>query len=695
MAGSAGKRLTISCLQWYRVLCAAKDGELALQGQAGAEMIELLQVVKGERPSYNVGQMSLLEKINETADLRRLPLEQLETVSDEIRKYILETMSRIGGHTGASLGAIELAVALHYAFDTPRDRLVWDVGHQAYAHKILTGRRELLPTIKQYGGISGFLRRDESEYDTFGAGHASTSLSAALGMAIARDRKGEDHHVVALIGDASLAGGMAMEAINQAGHLKTRLIVVLNDNEMSIAPAVGALTGYLNRIRGAQGYHRFKDEVEETLLAIPSLGERLHHAAKAMKDAIAAAVLPGALVSELGFKYIGYVDGHNPRALVAALREAKQVKDGPVIVHALTTKGKGYPQAEKDYYRWHATGPFDLKTGKAVKSAAKAPTYTSVFGKTLCELMEKDPKIVALTAAMPDGTGVCDALERFPDRSFDVGIAEQHCVTFAAGMSCEGLKPVCAIYSTFLQRAFDQLVHDVCIQNLNVKFCLDRGGIAGGDGPTHHGLLDIAYLRGVPNIIVMAPKDEGEMRDMMLTLVEHEGPAAMRYPRGNGVGASIDREPELLEIGKGEILRDGGEIAIVAYGSMVHPSLQAAENLSREGIETTVVNARFVKPLDAQLLLALARTKRLIVTVEEAYLAGGFGSAVLELLEENGLQDKVRVVRMGIPDRLVTHGDPKLLLAKYGLDTDGIFTRVRESIEVLDDRRAKPQKVGS
>lgn len=638
-------------------------------------------------------EMSLLENINSAADLLRLSIAELPEVAAEIRQYILETMSRIGGHTGASLGAIELAVALHYAFDTPRDRLVWDVGHQAYAHKILTGRRDLLPTIKQYGGISGFLRRDESEYDTFGAGHASTSLSAALGMAIARDKKGEQHHVVALIGDASLAGGMAMEAINQAGHLKTRLIVVLNDNEMSIAPAVGALTGYLNRIRTAQGYHRFKDEVEETLLSIPSLGERLHHAAKTVKDAIAAAVLPGALVSELGFKYIGYVDGHNPRALVAALREAKQIKDGPVIVHALTTKGKGHPQAEKDYYRWHATGPFDLKTGTAIKSAAKAPTYTAVFGKTLCQLMEKDPKVVALTAAMPDGTGVCEALERFPDRAFDVGIAEQHCVTFAAGMSVEGLKPVCAIYSTFLQRGFDQLVHDVCIQNLNVKFCLDRGGIAGGDGPTHHGLLDIAYLRSVPNIVVMAPKDEGEMRDMMLTMLEHNGPAAMRYPRGNGVGADIEREPQLVEIGKGEILRDGGEVAIIAYGSMVHPSLQAAENLAKDGIETTVVNARFVKPLDSSLLLALARTKRLLITVEEAYLAGGFGSAILELLEENGLQDKVRVVRMGIPDRLVTHGDPKLLLAKYGLDADGIYTRVRESIDVLDERRAKPQKV--
>ena len=637
--------------------------------------------------------MTLLQSINSPADLRRLQLDQLQEVADEVRQFILETMSRVGGHTGASLGAVELAVALHYAFNTPEDRLVWDVGHQAYAHKILTGRRDLLPTVKQYGGISGFLRRDESEYDVFGAGHASTSLSAALGMAIARDRKGEDHNVVALIGDASLAGGMAMEAVNQAGHLKTRLIVVLNDNEMSIAPAVGALTGYLNRIREAHGYHRFKDEVEEKLLSIPSVGERLHHAAKTVKDAIAAAVLPGALVNELGFKYIGYVDGHNVRALVAALREAQQVKDGPVIVHALTTKGKGHPAAEKDYYKWHATGPFDLRTGTPVKSSAKAPTYTQVFGETLCELMEKDEKVVALTAAMPDGTGVCLPLVKFPERSFDVGIAEQHCVTFAAGLSCEGLKPVCAIYSTFLQRAFDQIVHDVCIQDLNVKFCLDRGGIAGGDGPTHHGLLDIAYLRGVPNLVLMAPKDEGEMRDMMLTMIEHIGPAAMRYPRGNGIGVAIDCAPQILEIGKAELLRDGGEIAIVAYGSMVHPSLQAAEHLAKDGIEATVINARFVKPLDSALLLALARTKRLIVTVEEAYLAGGFGSAVLELLEENGLADKVRVVRMGVPDRIVTHGDAKLLLAKYGLDADGIYTRVKEAVEILEERRAKQQKV--
>lgn len=644
--------------------------------------------------------MSLIEQINSPQDLRSLHINQLPQVAREIRHHIIETMSRVGGHTGASLGAVELAIALHYTFDTPNDRVVWDVGHQAYAHKILTGRRDLLQTIKQYGGISGFLRRDESIYDTFGAGHASTSISAALGMAIARDNEvrkgGAWHHVCAVIGDASLPGGMAMEAINQAGHLKTRLVVLLNDNEMSIAPAVGALTGYLNRIRGAQEYHRFKDEVGEALRAIPSIGERLRRAAKTFKDALAAAVLPGALVNELGFKYIGYIDGHDTAALVRALREAEQIEDSPVIVHALTIKGKGYPPAEKNRYKWHASGPFDIATGKSIKSGPSAPSYTSVFGKTLCQLMEKDEKIMALTAAMPDGTGVDMVLEKFPRRAFDVGIAEQHCVTFSAGLACEGYKPVAAIYSTFLQRAFDQIVHDICIQNLNVTFALDRAGIVGGDGPTHHGLLDIAYLRTVPNMIVMAPKDEGEMRDMMRTAVEHPGPIAFRYPRGAGVGVDVEREPRSLEIGRAELIVDpeeGSEIAIIAYGSMVYPSLHAAELLAKENILTTVVNARFVKPLDAGLILALARTKRLIITVEEAYLAGGFGSAVMELLEENGLLDKVRLLRMGVPDRMVTHGDPKLLLAKFSLDADGIYTRVKEKIEILDDRRARRQPV--
>jgi 1-deoxy-D-xylulose-5-phosphate synthase len=634
--------------------------------------------------------MRFLSEIDSPADLRQLKIEDLQEVADEVRQFLLETCSRIGGHTGASLGAVELAVAMHYAFDTPHDRLVWDVGHQAYAHKILTGRRDRMNTIKQYGGLSPFLRRDESEYDTFGAGHASTSLSAALGMAIARDRKEEDFHVCALIGDSSLAGGMAMEAINQAGHLKSRLIVILNDNDMSIAPAVGALTGYLNRIKEAQSYQHLKEEIGDTLDSVPGVGHSLRRAAKSFKDAIAAAVLPGALVNELGFRYIGYVDGHNVPALVRALEEAKKIKDGPVIVHTLTKKGKGYPSREENYYAWHATGPFDLKTGKAIKKSSgepKPPTYTKVFGATMCELMERDEAIVALTAAMPDGTGVDQILKEFPERSFDVGIAEQHAVTFCAGMACEGLKPVAAIYSTFLQRGFDQVIHDVALQNLNVTFAMDRAGIVGADGPTHHGLLDIAYFRGYPNMILMAPKDENELRNMLLTAIEHNGPAAIRYPRGNGIGADISNRPETLEIGKAEILKEGSEIAILAYGSMVYPALEAAFELEKDGIDATVINARFVKPLDSELILMLAQTNRLIVTVEEAYLAGGFGSAVMELLEENDMQDTLKIVRMGVPDRIITHGDPNLLRAKYGLDSDGIYTKVKETIEILEERR--------
>lgn len=638
--------------------------------------------------------MRFLSEINSPKDLRQLRVEDLQEVADEVRQFMLETCSRVGGHTGASLGAVELAVAMHYVFDTPNDKLVWDVGHQAYAHKILTGRRNDLHTIKQYGGLSGFLKRDESEYDTFGAGHASTSLSAALGMAVARDKKGEDFHVCALIGDSSLAGGMAMEAINQAGHLKSRLIVLLNDNEMSIAPAVGGLARYLNRIKGAQSYQQLKEDIGDTLEAVPGFGHTLRRAAKTFKDAIAAAVLPGALVNELGFKYIGYVDGHNVAMLVRALEEAKKVDDGPVIVHALTTKGKGFPNPEKNYYAYHATGPFDIKTGKLV-SASKpaAPTYTEIFGRTMCELMEKDESVVALTAAMPDGTGVDKILEKFPDRSFDVGIAEQHAITFCAGMACEGLKPVAAIYSTFLQRAFDQVVHDVCLQNLNVTLAMDRAGIVGADGPTHHGLQDIAYLRSYPNIVLMAPKDEGEMRDMLLTAIEHPAPAAIRYPRGNGHGVDISAAPKKIEIGKSEVLREGDDLAIIAYGSMVYPSVKAAENLEKDGIDAMVVNARFVKPLDAEMILSIAKTHRLIVTVEEAYLTGGFGSAVLELLEENGMQDQVKVVRMGVPDRIVTHGDAKLLLAKYGLDEDGIYSRVKETVEIMEDRRAVRKKL--
>ncbi|MBA3769491.1 MAG: 1-deoxy-D-xylulose-5-phosphate synthase [Blastocatellia bacterium] len=636
--------------------------------------------------------MRFLSEINSPADLRQLKVEDLQEVADEVRQFIIDTCSLIGGHTGASLGAVELAVAMHYVFDTPNDKLVWDVGHQAYAHKILTGRRDELHTIKQEGGLSGFLRRAESEYDTFGAGHASTSLSAGLGMAIARDAKKEDFHVCALIGDSSLAGGMAMEAINQAGHLKSRFIVLLNDNEMSIAPAVGALSRYLNRIKEAQSYQNIKEEIGDALGSVPGIGGKLRAAAKTVKDAIAAAVLPGALVNELGFKYIGYVDGHNVPMLVAALEEAKKIDDGPVIVHALTVKGKGFPNPEKNYYAYHATGPFDPKTGLPFKSSkAAAPTYTEVFGETMCELMASDDRIVALTAAMPDGTGVDKVLEKFPERAFDVGIAEQHAVTFCAGMACEGMKPVAAIYSTFLQRGFDQVIHDVCLQNLNVTFAMDRAGIVGADGPTHHGLLDIAYFRGYPNIILMSPKDEAELRDMMLTAIEHPGPAGLRYPRGSGRGVDISQPPRKIEVGKAEIVRAGDDVAIIAYGSMVYPSMEAGDRLAKEGIRPTVVNARFVKPIDAETILAVARESRVIVTVEEAYLAGGFGSAVLEVLEENGVLDTVKVVRLGVPDEIVTPGDPKRLLADYNLDADGIYRTLTSQVRQLSANEDAPR----
>lgn len=638
--------------------------------------------------------MGFLDEINSPADLRQYRIEDLQAIADETRQYIIDTCSRIGGHTGASLGAVELAVAMHYVFDTPRDRLVWDVGHQAYAHKILTGRREQLKAIKQPGGISGFLRRDESEYDTFGAGHASTSISAALGMAVARDIKKEDFHVCALIGDSSLAGGMAMEAVNQAGHLKSRLIVILNDNEMSIAPAVGALSRYLNRIKEAQSYHDWKEGIGDALQSVPGIGDRLRAAAKSVKDAIAAAVLPGALVNELGFKYIGYVDGHNVPMLVKALEEAKKVEDGPVIVHAITQKGKGFPNPEKNYYAYHATGPYDPKTGLPYKSTKVAPpSYTEVFGETMCELMEQDERIIGLTAAMPDGTGIDKVLEKFPERAFDVGIAEQHAVTFCAGMACEGLKPVAAIYSTFLQRGFDQLIHDVCLQDLDVTFAMDRAGIVGADGPTHHGLLDITYLRGYPNIVVMAPKDEAEMRDMMLTAIEHPGPAALRYPRGSGVGVDISEFPKKIEIGRGEVLREGADASIIAYGSMVYPSLAAADVLAARGIKVQVINARFVKPLDAEMILKAAAEHEAIITVEEGYLAGGFGSAVIELLEENGLQDSVKVARLGVPDEIVTHGDPKVLLGQYGLDAEGIAAKVEATLDALHKPSAAENRI--
>jgi len=634
--------------------------------------------------------MNLLKTINDPKDLRNLPVSKLPQLADEVREYMIEVLSKLGGHTGASLGAVELVIALHYAFDTPRDRLIWDVGHQAYAHKILTGRRDQFPTIRQYDGLSGFLRREESIYDVFNAAHAGTSISAALGIATARDQLGEDYHVVAIIGDGGLTAGMAMEAINQAGHLQKRLIIVLNDNEMSIAPNVGAVAGYLNRIRGGQSYNEIKAEIEEILRSIPAVGDIMFKSAKKLKDAISRAFVPGVLAEELGLRYKGPINGHDIKALLNIFEEAKK-ETHPVLIHVLTKKGKGYEPAEKDPYLWHGTSPFEISTGRFIKEPSTAPTYTSVFSKTVIELMEQDERIVAITAAMPDGTGLNKVMEAFPDRTYDVGIAEQHAVTFAAGLSTEGIKPIAAIYSTFLQRAYDQIYHDVCLMDLPVTFALDRAGLVGADGPTHHGVFDFAYLRPMPNMVVMAPKDENELRHMLKTAIETPHPTAVRYPRGSGVGAPLDDELRLLEIGKAEIVREGSEIAILGIGAMVYPSLRAAEKLAQQGINATVVNARFVKPLDADLIMALARSHSRIVTVEDHYLAGGFGSAVMELLEQHG-HSTTRVMRLGLPDVILPHGSPKLLYAKYGLDADGIYRRIKDFIE-SEHRVAAPARV--
>ncbi|HXG93423.1 MAG TPA: 1-deoxy-D-xylulose-5-phosphate synthase [Blastocatellia bacterium] len=622
--------------------------------------------------------MNILSQINDPADIRNLPQSKLQPLADEIREYMIEVLSKIGGHTGASLGPVELILGLHYVFATPRDKVVFDIGHQAYAHKIITGRRDQFPTIRQYGGLSGFLRREESAYDVFNAAHAGTSISSALGIAAARDLKGEDFNVVAFIGDAGLTAGMALEGINQVGHLKKRMIILLNDNEMSISPNVGALAGYLNRIRGAQPYNEFKHEVEEWLKAIPAVGEMMLSGAKAIKDALTRAFIPGALWEELGLKYIGPINGHDINSVIQTLEQAKS-ETHPVLIHALTVKGKGYEPAERDKAAWHGTSAFDIATGKFIKEPAAAPTYTSVFAQATIDLMKQDEKIVAITAAMPDGTGLSKVMKEFPDRTFDVAIAEQHAVTFAAGMATEGMKPIAAIYSTFLQRAFDQIFHDVVLMGLDVTFALDRAGVAGADGPTHHGLMDFAYLRPMPGFVIMAPKDENELRRMLKTAVEYKGPASVRYPRGNGVGAPMDEEIRVLEIGKAEILREGTDVAILGIGTQVHYCEKAAERLALEGVSATVVNARFVKPLDAELILALARSHGSIVTVEDHYLMGGFGSAVMELLEENHLNE-ARVLRLGFPDKIIEHGSQSLLLAKYGLDADGIYSRVRDFV---------------
>ncbi len=615
----------------------------------------------------------LLDRVLWPRELKNLTLDELATLSDELRTFLIDSVSKTGGHFASGLGTVELTVALHYVFDTPRDLLVWDVSHQCYPHKVLTGRRDRLHTIRQKGGLSGFTSRTESEYDVFGAAHASTSISAALGMAAARDAKGEDYNVVAIIGDGGLTGGVAMEGLNQGGYLKRRLIVILNDNEMSIAPNVGAMSGYLLRIARGQIYKKVRGEVAHVLKKLPK-GERLAEIAEQLEDGLKKALVPGTLFEELGFKYVGPIDGHNLPALVRTLREAKE-HDGPILIHARTTKGKGYALAEQDPVFWHGPSPFKVETGEIAKKAAP-PSYTAVFADTLAELAAKDERIVAITAAMPDGTGLDRFAKRFPDRTFDVGICEQHAVLFAAGMATQGMKPVCAIYSTFLQRAYDQIFHDVCLMDLPVVFALDRGGVVGSDGPTHHGAYDLSYLRVFPNMMVAAPKDENELRNLVATALTTGHPTAVRYPRGAGYGVALDPEPKLLPVGKGEVLRVGKDGVVVAIGDPVLPALKAAERLAAEGgASLTVINARWVKPLDTELLAQFVKNGTTVFTVEENAVAGGFGSAVSEALDVLGIVAPVH--RIGIPDRFVPHATQAEQRAEIGIDEEGLLGTFR------------------
>ena len=623
-----------------------------------------------------------LSELTHPNQLHGLSINQLQQIARQIREKHLETVATSGGHLGPGLGVVELTIALYQTLDLDRDKVLWDVGHQAYPHKLLTGRYDRFHTLRQKDGVAGYLKRCESKFDHFGAGHASTSISAGLGMALARDMKGENFKVVAVIGDGALTGGMALEAINHAGHLpKTNLLVVLNDNEMSISPNVGAIPRYLNKMRLSAPVQFLKDNLEEQFKHIPFVGETFTPEMERLKEGMKRLAVPkvGAVIEELGFTYMGPVDGHNLEELIATFKQAHTIQ-GPVLVHVVTVKGKGYAIAEKDQVGYHAQNPFNLATGKAIPSnKPKPPAYSKVFAHALIKLAEDNPKIVAITAAMATGTGLDKFQEKLPKQYIDVGIAEQHAVTCAAGLACEGIRPVVAIYSTFLQRAYDQIVHDVCIQNLPVFFCLDRAGIVGADGPTHQGMYDIAYLRCLPNMVLMAPKDEAELQRMIVTGINHtSGPIAMRYPRGNGYGVPLMEEGwEELPIGKGEILRQGDDVLMLGYGSMVQPAMQAAEILSEHGIEATVVNARFSKPLDEELILPLAQKIGRVVTLEEGCVMGGFGSAVAESLLDNNIA--VKVMRIGVPDILVDHATPEQSFTELGLNPAQIAERVRAS----------------
>ena len=619
-------------------------------------------------------QYRLLDTVNSPADLRDLSVAEMEQLARELRETIITTVARTGGHLAPSLGVVELTLALHYVFDTPRDRLVWDVGHQAYAHKLLTGRKDRFATLRQYRGLSGFPKRAESEYDPVGAGHSSTSISYSLGMAAAKAIQGEPGKVIAVIGDGSMTAGMAFEGLNHAGDLDRDLIVILNDNEMSISKNVGALSSFLSRKMTSRTIRRLRDHIEDRLMALSSVGENILTMLRKSEENLKNLFTPGMLFEALKFKYVGPIPGHELDDLIATLENVRDNSHGPVLVHVITTKGKGYKPAETNPGEFHGVGPFDVATGTPVKSVSRGVSYTRVFGDTLCRLARTDKRVVAITAAMPGGTGLLPFAAEFPDRFFDVGIAEQHAVTFAAGLALEGLRPFFAVYSSFMQRSLDQLIHDVCLPNLPVTIALDRSGVVGDDGPTHHGVFDLAFLRFIPNLVVMAPADENELQHMLHTALSHHGPVVLRYPRGNGEGIALEPDFHRLEIGRGTVLREGTDVLLLPIGNRVGPALAAAARLEVQGIDAAVINPRFLKPLDSDLIADWAARTGRVVTVEDNCVQGGFGSAVLEALNERGLHLPVR--RLGYADRFIEHGPQAVLWRAAGIDADGIVHSV-------------------
>lgn len=632
--------------------------------------------LSGERGALTL--TKLIDTINQPQALKKLSFSQLEKLAEEIRELLIHTVANTGGHLAPNLGVVELTLALHKVYDSPKDKFVWDVGHQAYVHKLLTGRRERFGTLRQFGGISGFPKRSESEHDVFGTGHSSTSISSALGVAIARDLSGAKYNVLAVIGDGSLTGGQAYEALNHAGHVGTNFTVILNDNEMSIAKNVGAMSEYLTRMRTAPTYSRVKHDIEYLLRRIPAIGDSVAKSAERIKDSLKFLLVPGVLFEELGFTYIGPIDGHNMPGLVEVLQKAKNI-NGPVLVHVLTQKGKGYGPAECNADKFHGVGPFCVESGEIIKKD-NIPSYTSVFGDTLIELAEQNKDIVAITAAMQEGTGLKKFAAKIPQRFIDVGIAEQHAVTLAAGLATQGKKPFVCIYSTFMQRAYDQIIHDICLQNLPVTLILDRAGIVGEDGPTHHGVFDLSFLRQMPNLVVMSPKDEAELRHMLYTASKLTGPVAIRYPRGSGLGVPLTGPLTQVPIGKAEEVIKADDVVFIAIGTMVDTCINASRILEQRGIKAGVVNARFVKPLDETLIRTLARDVRLIVTVEDNILAGGFGSAVLEYINNQSMQ-WVKLLRLGLPDKFIEHGKRSELLRQYSLDSEGVAESVLSFVQ--------------